>query len=1273
MTAPHTPPPGPAGGPDPIAVRLDVRVGSARPVGRAVPAGGFVVGGADGSDLRLPGASLPPQLCRFDPIAGGLALRRLAPAVPILLNGSPFIAPDPVVVRPGDVIAVGAADITVTAAPVAPLRPSFVPFPPAAKTVTDGTSDPLRQEREELAHLRASLEEQARELEADRVLWYRRRNEIEAEWRARTALVVPANREADLSAREQDLTRSRTELASIRQNLVEQYQSRRDELAQMQEVVRSAAAELEDRRRRFEIDLERRRGEILRQVEIDARDAEPRLAELRVGQVQLAAAFAELDAQRIALTKERAVADAERALEDDRRAERSARLDQREADLDRRETQLAGERQAFDLDRERYAADLIRLDRQRGEHGEKQQTLDRRAAEVDQRVAQLVRDSAELEETVRLADAEQSRIMAEAERLDRVRAENETRAADLADRAARLEAQQAMLAVLRAKLDRQHEDMRRETTRLAADRVRHDEARADLHAKIRDAEALRAELAAARDGHAEQEKTVAERNALLEASLKELAEQQAAITADMARLKAKEDGLDDRSAEIAEQAATLKARLEQVMDLQARLEADRAAVRDREVTLTDADTARTTFQEQLRRRAEDLAARARQFDETAARIADEEAALDRQRAEFAQDRQRAEQDAAAAQADVDAKADELGRQTAALADREAALSRQVERLREAGRAVADGRKQLAAARKQLDGDRVAAVALEQAAREEIDALRARAADQFADLKREVPALEDMAVAARDRLAAARDVLGTHLAELHAYAAQTRAELDAARAGHRADEEALHAREAALETARSEHRLAVAQFRGQLTEWHTRVAELKQAMARSESRIDARQAEVATASHTLDVTTQELARQAEELRQERQLLTERRAEVEGHLADMREWYRKKLRQLVAQKSEVGRRKADEESNPIAGRIGDVTDDDSAFRLPPSAFDVDPGDRQLGELLRSLDMVDADTLTALWAEAERQRRTLRQVLLTSGVVTLYQLAMIEAGNVDALVMGRLRVLDKVRATPREVVYRVFDPARTESPGGGVCLLRVLSEAESQDAVRPDEFRQRFAALRDAAHPNLAGTLEVLDIGGRPAVLQEWVAGLPGSEWPTSASVPGVWVRLLGEAAAGLDAAHGVGLIHGRLTSDSLTLTSTGTVKVLGVGEPVWLAVGPTRDDSTPVADLRALGQIAVGWVQAATAVRPKGRKPKPFPEPLLTVVRRLEADPDTPMGDTPAGADPYRSAAELAQDLSRLGEAYPCSPADWNALVHYAAENAADGPVPLRRSA
>jgi hypothetical protein len=350
------------------------------------------------------------------------------------------------------------------------------------------------------------------------------------------------------------------------------------------------------------------------------------------------------------------------------------------------------------------------------------------------------------------------------------------------------------------------------------------------------------------------------------------------------------------------------------------------------------------------------------------------------------------------------------------------------------------------------------------------------------------------------------------------------------------------------------------------------------------------------------------------------------------------------------------------------------------MPPSALeDLDPGDRQLGELLRSHGLVDGDTLATLWAEAGRQRRTLRQVLLASGAITLYQLALIEAGNLDALMLGRFRVIDRLRVTAREAIYRVFDPAdrsRAHGSGGpmaGIYLLRHLSEAEMQDAVHPDEFQQRFAAARDAAHPNLAGVLEVLEINGRPAVLQEWLTGLFSADWPQQAAHPGCWVRLATMAAAGIDAAHRQGLAHGRLTSDSFVLTASGFLKVTGFGEPPWLGVGPAPTESSPAADLRAFGQVAFGWSQLGGKKKATGKQ-KSATDAVSAVIRRLEADPEPPMADTVAADRPYESAAELVADLNRIARETAFSDDTWEKLLTYVAENTPDdAPAGLKRSA
>jgi hypothetical protein len=159
----------------------------------------------------------------------------------------------------------------------------------------------------------------------------------------------------------------------------------------------------------------------------------------------------------------------------------------------------------------------------------------------------------------------------------------------------------------------------------------------------------------------------------------------------------------------------------------------------------------------------------------------------------------------------------------------------------------------------------------------------------------------------------------------------------------------------------------------------------------------------------------------------------------------------------------------------------------------------------------------------------------------------------------------------------------------------------------------------------------------------------------------------------AAAGLDAAHRHGLVHGRLTSDSFVLTPDGVVKVTGFGEPPWLAVGPVPGvEPSVAADLRAFGQVLFGWSQLAGKVKRAGRA-KGFPESLVAVVRRLEADPEPPMADTVAADRPYETAAELVADLTRLAREVPSGDDAWEKLLKHVADNAPDAPTGLKRSA
>ncbi len=1285
--------------------RVEVRAGGGRAVTYEIGSDEFLVGPAAGCDLRLPLPGTAPVALQFLRRADGLKVRRLAPTLTVLLNNTPVPANTPTPVAHHDRITVGDVELTVAVDAPAYLSPKLVPLPvePPSKApapVSAPDKDELAARVEEVERREAGvvrrqrdLDRQTEELEADRALWYARRQEMEEE------AAVFRKATAALPAREQEAERVRGELAALREKFARELQEQRDRLAadraefeaeldtrraavetdvlaryrakmeeldRSQAAVRDAAAHLAARREQAEDEragrLREVDGEIARRrAALDAELARhaPALAELTERQARLDAAFADLDRQRAAfaadqeiLARGRETFEAERAAEFDRLASRESVLNARESDLSRREGTLQTDRETFDQDRSRLNDDLLRLDRRRAEIEDRDQALASREREAELHLEQLKRDAAEWEETVRLVAAEQERQRAEAERLDRARAELDAQTARLSERAAQLEAQQGVLAVARARLDRTREDVEREAGLLAAARVREDAAHGELRDRIREAEQLRAELSTVQATAELERQRLDEQDTLLAAGLAELNRLKEAVADDEARLRGRETELDARSAEFAEQAGALKGRMGQALDLQARLEADRVALREREAALARAEEARAALQEQLRKRAEDLAARSAALDEAVRKLAADQGAIDQARAAVAAEQAAAGEAITLNRADLDTRAADLERQTAAITEREAALARQVVKLKDVGQAVAAERKALADARATWDTDRRAAIDAALASRAELDSFRARAAAEFAALQAEAPRLEEQAGAAAAKLTDARDALRGHLAELNDFARQSRDDLEVVRAQVRTESDRLREQEAALDRARAEHRLAVTEFRQQLVDWQARVAEMKRLLLQGESRLDARQAEVDQAARQAEATTVQLAEQAELLRREREEVVQRRTEVERHLADMREWYRRKLREVTGTESRT--------DEPPALKIHDATPDD-----------LEPGDRQLGELLKSLDLVDADTLTALWAEAGRQRRTLRQMLLASGAVTLYQLALIEAGNLDGLMLGRFRVIDRLRAAPRETLYRALDPTRATAPGGGVFLLRQLAEGEMQDAVRPDEFRQRFAAARDAAHPNLAAVVEVLDLNGRPAVVQEWLTGLFSADWPPQAAHPGCWVRLATTAAEGIDAAHRAGLAHGRLTSDSFVLTAAGVVKVTGFGEPPWLASGPVPGDATPEADLRAFGQVLFGWSQLAA--KKKGARPKPFPPELVAIVRRLEADPEPPMADTVAPERPYASAAELVADLKRVARDTAFSDDAWDKLLRHVAENAPDTPAALRQSA
>src|SRR5262249_31783743 len=162
----------------------------------------------------------------------------------------------------------------------------------------------------------------------------------------------------------------------------------------------------------------------------------------------------------------------------------------------------------------------------------------------------------------------------------------------------------------------------------------------------------------------------------------------------------------------------------------------------------------------------------------------------------------------------------------------------------------------------------------------------------------------------------------------------------------------------------------------------------------------------------------------------------------------------------------------------------------------------------------------------------------------------------------------LVDRLKATPLEAVYRVFDPRSNQE-----AVLRHLTEAALRKSDRAEEFRQGFSRAASLRHPSVAATWEVLEFAGRPAVLQEYISGVPSSDGPALAAAPGVWYRLVSQAAFALQAVHQVSQVHAHLDACHIVLTTEGIVKVCGFGEPRWLWPAHVHcvENPTPLDDL------------------------------------------------------------------------------------------------------
>ncbi|MFG1695720.1 protein kinase [Nonomuraea sp. NPDC049309] len=193
------------------------------------------------------------------------------------------------------------------------------------------------------------------------------------------------------------------------------------------------------------------------------------------------------------------------------------------------------------------------------------------------------------------------------------------------------------------------------------------------------------------------------------------------------------------------------------------------------------------------------------------------------------------------------------------------------------------------------------------------------------------------------------------------------------------------------------------------------------------------------------------------------------------------------------------------------------------------------------------------------------------------------MSDAEREPSLIAGRYRLDERIGSGPMGEVWRGYD-----TRADWVVAVKVLG-ARAAGAATREVLRQHAQAVAKVIHPNVAMVLDVGEHDGAPFLVMEHLTGLSlGEELAARGSLSIVEVcDLIGQAAAGLDAAHRAGVVHGQVDPDAFRMAASGVLKVVGFGmdgrEPVRGSGRYAAPERVPGQPAEAPGDIyALGCV-------------------------------------------------------------------------------------------
>ncbi|MGB0135315.1 protein kinase domain-containing protein [Dokdonella sp.] len=146
------------------------------------------------------------------------------------------------------------------------------------------------------------------------------------------------------------------------------------------------------------------------------------------------------------------------------------------------------------------------------------------------------------------------------------------------------------------------------------------------------------------------------------------------------------------------------------------------------------------------------------------------------------------------------------------------------------------------------------------------------------------------------------------------------------------------------------------------------------------------------------------------------------------------------------------------------------------------------------------------------------------------------------------GRYRIITQLGEGGMGIVYKAHDLELDD-----IVALKMLRPGLLLDTEQVDRLKSEIKLARRITHPNVLRTFDFGDVDGRPCISMEYVRGLTlryllseTKRVPYSAAL-----RIARQLAAGLAAAHEVGVLHRDIKPENLILEANGNAKLMDFG--------------------------------------------------------------------------------------------------------------------------